>query len=165
MKYQPAGTYSGMVPIDELAPHPKNANRHGKEQIRRLADLIRYQGMRHPIVVSNRSGFIVAGHGRLEALKLLGATQAPVDYQDFESDEQEIAFLHSDNAIALWAELDLSSINAQLEDLGPDFDLEMLGIEDFNLDPPSFEEPAPKGEPSEKESELIKCPNCGVMVG
>jgi DNA modification methylase len=59
----------------------------------------------------------------------------PVVYQNFESSESEYAFIQADNAIALWAELDLAGINADIGDLGPDFDINMLGIQDFEIDP------------------------------
>lgn len=118
-----------------LQDHPKNRNKHGQDQIDRLAEIYQYQGIRHPIIVSKRSGFIVAGHGRKLAAIRAGVKEFPVVYQDFESDEQEYAFIQSDNAIALWADLDLAGINADLPDLGPDFNIEMLGIKNFTLDP------------------------------
>ncbi len=134
--------------IKELKPHPKNPNKHSKEQIGRLAALIKYQGWRLPIIVSKQSGFIVSGHGRLEAAKLMGLKEVPVSLQDFTSDEQELAFLVSDNAIASWAELDLASINSFVPDLGPEFDIDLLGIEDFEI------EPADKIEPQCDEDEV-----------
>lgn len=121
--------------IDKLKPHPKNRNQHPEDQIERLAELIKHQGWRNPIIVSKRSGFIAAGHGRLSAAKKLGLEKVPVHYQDFESEEQEYAFLTSDNAIASWAELDLSAINVDIQELGPDFDIKLLGIKDFVLEP------------------------------
>ena len=63
--------YDKLVPIENLIPNPKNNNRHSIEQIHRLAKIIMYQGMRSPIVVSNRSGFVIKGHCRLQALKEL----------------------------------------------------------------------------------------------
>lgn len=126
--------YKKLVPLQELKPHPRNRNTHPTDQIARLARVIEYQGFRHPIIVSNLSGFIVAGHGRLAAAQKLGLKEAPVDYQDFESEEQEYAFLVSDNAVALWAELDFSGINADLGDLGPNFDLDLLGIKNLKID-------------------------------
>lgn len=140
--------FKEMKPIAELKAHPKNRNKHPDEQIARLADIIKYQGWRHPVIVSTLSGFIVAGHGRMAAAKKLGLKEVPVDYQEFESEEQEYAFLQSDNAIALWAELDLSGINADLGDLGPDFDIDLLGIKNFTL------EPADKLEPQCDEDEV-----------
>lgn len=126
--------YKKLIPIGDARVHPRNRNKHPDEQIARLAQIIEYQGWRHPIIISNLSGFIVAGHGRLEAAKKLGLKEVPVDFQDFANEEQEYAFLVSDNASALWAELDLSGINADLPDLGPDFDIDLLGIKNFKLD-------------------------------
>jgi hypothetical protein len=124
-----------VTPIGKLVFNPKNNNKHPKEQIDRLAQLIEYQGFRNPIVVSTRTGFVVAGHGRIEAAKKLGIKDVPVMFQDFESEAQEYAYLTSDNAIAAWAELDLSAVNTQMLDLGPDFDIDLLGIKDFVIEP------------------------------
>ena len=119
--------------ISSLTRHSKNANVHPGDQVERLAKILLYQGFRSPIVVSNLSGSIVAGHGRLEAAIKNGWLKVPVVYQDFESEEQEIAHLHADNAIAFWAQLDFAAINNQIGDLGPDFDLDMLGINGFSF--------------------------------
>lgn len=135
IKIQAKCSFSQFVDVKHLTPHPKNRNKHSPAQIERLAQILDYQGWRHPIVVSRLSGFIVAGHGRWEAAKHLGLEQVPVDYQEFPSEEAEYAFLVSDNAIALWAELDLAGINADVPELGPDFDIDLLGLKDFTLDP------------------------------
>jgi site-specific DNA-methyltransferase (adenine-specific) len=123
------------VEIKTLKPHPKNPNKHSKEQIKRLAEIIKYQGFRSPVVVSNRSGYIVAGHGRVEAAIQNGLSKVPVSYQDFTDDEQEYAHMTADNAIADWATLDLSAINKDIIELGPDFNIDMLGIKDFEIEP------------------------------
>jgi DNA modification methylase len=123
-----------LVPIGEIKPNPTNRNKHSQEQIDRLAEIIKYQGFRSPIVVSNQTGMVVMGHGRILAAKKLGIKEVPVIFQDFDSPKQEYAAQVSDNAIASWAELDLSGINADLGDLGPDFDLDLLGIKNFTLD-------------------------------
>lgn len=124
-----------LVKITELKSHPKNPNKHSQEQIDRLAKIIEYQGFRQPIVVSNLSGFIISGHGRLMAAKKLGYTEVPVIYEDFKDSDQEYAHLVADNAINQWAELEFSEINLELESLGPDLDIEMLGLKDFLLEP------------------------------
>lgn len=126
--------YKEIVKITKLKPHPKNRNKHPEEQIARLAQLMVHHGMRHPIIVSKNTGYVVAGHGRVMALDKLGIKEAPVDYQEFKDADAEYAFLTADNAIALWAELDFANINNDLGDLGPDFDIDMLGIKDFKLD-------------------------------
>lgn len=144
------------VAIKELKEHPKNPNKHPKEQIERLAEIIKYQGWRNPIVVSKQSGFIVAGHGRLAAAKLLKLKEVPVSYQDFADSDQEYLFLISDNSIAQWAEVDLAQVNTDIGEmgLGPDIDLKLLGIENFELDPPRR---------AKKKTHLL-CPNCGEKI-
>lgn len=127
--------YDKLVNPASLVDHPKNRNKHGSDQIERLAKLYDYHGIRHPIIVSNLSNCIVAGHGRKLAAIRAGIKEFPVVYQDFDSAEAEYAFVQADNAIALWADLDLSAINADLPDLGPDLDLDVLGIKNFTLDP------------------------------
>lgn len=129
--------YEKLVPLGKLKPHPKNPHIHSPEQIDRLAKLIQYQGVRHPIIISKRSGLIVAGHGRLEALKRLKIKEAPVDVQKFENQAQEYAFIVSDNAIGKdeWAALNNEDISAYVKDF-EDFDIGLLGIKDFNIEMP-----------------------------
>ena len=152
--------YDELVDPKTLKNHPKNRNKHGSDQIIRLADLYKYHGIRHPIIVSKRSGFIVAGHGRKLAALNADLKEFPIVYQDFESDEAEYAFLQADNAIASWAELDLSGINSDIGDLGPDFDIDMLGIKNFSLDP-NFEPGSSEDQGQLDKKKPIECPHCG----
>lgn len=123
------------VPVEELKPHPKNRNTHPQDQVDRLAKLIHANGLRSPLVISKRSGYIVKGHGTLKAILQLGLAKAPVSEQDFESEAQEYAYMVSDNAIGDWAKLDFAGINLDIQDLGPEFDIDMLGIKDFEVTP------------------------------
>lgn len=151
------------VDINLPKPNPKNANVHPEEQIKRLAEIIKYQGFRHPIIV-DEDMVIWAGHGRLEAAKGLGLTKVPIQVHKFENEEQAYAFLVSDNSIASWASLDFSLINMEIENLGPDFDIDLLGIKDFKLDLNEFPSLNEKQSPEEKDNELKTCPNCGIMI-
>ncbi len=126
--------YTKLFNPKELKQHPKNRNKHSEDQIDRLIKILEYQGWRYPIKVSERSGFITSGHGRLMAAIKMNLSEVPVSLQDYDSDEQEYADVQSDNAIALWSELDLSGINLDLGELGPDFDIDLLGIKNFTLD-------------------------------
>lgn len=88
----------------------------------------------------------------------IGAKEAAVDFQDFESEDAEYTFSVSDNAAKDWSELDTAGINADLADLGP-FDIDLLGIKDFHVDVsemPEIETP--------KEKEEKKCPACGEIL-
>jgi site-specific DNA-methyltransferase (adenine-specific) len=163
--------YDELINPKKLKDHPKNRNKHGKDQIERLADLYRYHGIRHPIIISKRSGFIVAGHGRRNAAEVAGMDSFPVVYQEFDSEEAEYAFIQADNAIALWAELDLAGINTDLADLGPDFDVDWLGIKDFVLDPAEKiglvdEDEVPEHvEPKSKLGDIYKMGDHRLMCG
>ena len=122
-----------MVDVEAIVPNPKNANRHSIEQIERLTKLIKYQGFRNPLIVSNRTGFLVVGHGRLEAAKNLDMKEVPVIYQDFENEAQEYSYLISDNEIARWAELDKQSVFDEIEKM-PELNIDLLAIEDFSIE-------------------------------
>lgn len=146
--------YDKLVSTSELAPHPKNRNKHPDEQIERLAKILKYQGWRYPVKVSKRSGFVTSGHGRILAAKVNGWDEVPVNLQDYDSDEQEYADVQADNAIASWAELDLSGINTDLADLGPDFDIDLLGIKNFEIEV-ADKESAESGHGSMSEKFLV----------
>ena len=131
-----------------LIPNPRNPNQHPQKQIELLAKIIKHQGWRAPITVSNRSGFIVRGHGRLLAAKHLGLDQVPVDRQDYDTEAQEWADLIADNRIAELAEIDetlLKELMSELQEGDLDLDLtgftvdevsELLGPSDTEIDPP-----------------------------
>lgn len=121
-----------VVGIDTVIPNPKNPNKHEKSQIERLCKLIKNTGFRNPLIISNQTGFLVSGHGRLEAAKLLKMEKIPVVFQDFKNEADEYSFMTADNAIGSWSELDLEKI--KLDSFSFDnFDIEMLGLENFNL--------------------------------
>jgi len=106
-----------IVDVDALVPNPRNPNRHSPEQIRLLAKTIRHQGWRAPITVSNRSGFIVRGHGRLAAAKLLGVDLVPVDRQDYATEAEEWADLIADNRLSELSEMDNPTLKELLQQL------------------------------------------------
>jgi hypothetical protein len=130
--------YDKLVSLDNLKEHPQNRNRHDEDQIDRIAKLYEYHGIRHPILVSKRSGYIVAGHGRKLAAVKAGYKEFPVVYQDFESDEKEYTFVQADNAIALWAYLDVTQISEDLKAKGDEFlqgfDFDVIGLKNFTLE-------------------------------
>lgn len=134
--------YDKLVKVDELILHPKNPNTHPQNQIKILAQNIRYHGWRHPIVVSKLSGYIVAGHGRLEATKELGVSIVPVEFQNFSS---------GDNRLAELSSLDLNGLQDIVDGFKEtSFDTILVGFESTDLDAllgektPDFEDEAEK---------------------
>lgn len=163
--------YTELQDPDTLVEHPKNPNKHEDLQIEALAKIIQHQGWRNPIVVSKRSGYVIAGHGRLMASKLMGAESVPVDIQDFEDEASEYAHMIADNKIAEFAEMDDSIIAELLEELPDDFDLDLAGLidgidmdsgvepeeDDFNEDPPE--------NPTTQPGQIFKLGNHRLMCG
>lgn len=121
------------VDVVDLIPHPRNPNKHDDKQIALLAKIIRSQGWRNPIVVSERSGFIISGHGRLEAAKMLNVEQVPVDLQAFENEAEEYAHLIADNRIAELAETDRDELADLIRELDGEIDLDLTGFDEPSL--------------------------------
>src|SRR6266481_5878692 len=65
-----------VVPLASLTPYARNPHTHSAKQIRQIADSIRQFGFTNPILI-DRDGGVVAGHGRIEAAKLLGMPEVP----------------------------------------------------------------------------------------
>lgn len=148
--------------VEKLVAHPKNPNKHPKKQVEMLAKIIRAQGWRSPVVVSKRSGYVVAGHGRIEAARLLGEDKVPVNVQEFETEAEEYAHLMADNKIAEYAELQTDKIGELLEDLKKvDFDLDLTGFSENDLSKAFKEEEA---EPEVQFSEEIGESNNYVVL-
>ena len=147
-------TYKELVDASLLTPNPRNPNKHGDRQIELLAKIIGHTGFRHPIVVSNRSGFIVAGHGRLQAANKLGLDKVPVDYQDFKNEAEEFEFLIADNKIAELADHDDNMMIEGIKELDLT-DLELLGLDNFEL--PLEPEPAQCDEDEVPENVDTRC--------
>jgi len=150
--------YDQLKQLAAMKESPHQRNKHTPEQIERLAKIMKECGVRQPIHISTLSDTICFGHGRKLAAELNGWTEYPVVYQEFDNDTEEYLCVQNDNAIADWAELDLAAINADLPDLGP-CDLELLGIKDFQMDPPII-----GGDDKPEELDKPKCPECGQTI-
>ncbi len=59
-----------------LRPYARNARRHSKSQIQQIASSIERFGLLNPVLISD-DGEIIAGHGRVEAAKLLKLETVP----------------------------------------------------------------------------------------
>lgn len=150
-----------LVPLKDIKLNPKNRNKHPAEQIDRLVKIIEKTGFRRPGTISNRTGFLVCGEGRYLAAKKLGLKEMPVMFQDYADAQQELADAVADNAIDKWASLDQSGIMQDVKEF-EDFDLDLLGIKDFELvdtqtlEPQCDEDeaPAPPSQPITKPGDI-----------
>ena len=125
-------------PISELKPYPRNARTHSKKQIRQIADSIERFGFTNPVLISD-DGEIVAGHGRVEAAKLLGWTSVPTIALSHLTAAERRAYVLADNKLALNAGWDQETLAIELQALVDlDVDVELTGFSlaevDFVLD-------------------------------
>lgn len=122
--------FDKLVPITELRENPNNPNQHPTVQLKLLAKIILKTGWRKPITVSNRSGLITTGHGRLYAAQLEKFTEAPVDFQDYDDEVAELEDVLADNRIAELAEMDVTKLGDQIRFLEAEgADLEVAGFD------------------------------------
>ena len=132
-------SYTELVDIEAVIENPRNPNKHPEKQIKMLAKIIKNQGWRSPIIISNRSGFVVKGHGRLKSAILLGLEKVPIDRQDYANEAEEYADLIADNRISEFSELDNDTLGDILKDLQEfNFDIELTGFTDLDLIDTSF---------------------------
>jgi hypothetical protein len=123
------------VTLESLVPHPRNYNKHPDTQIALLAKIIKAQGWRNPVVVSKRSGFVVKGHGRIEAARLMQVDAVPVEYQDYETEAAEYADMIADNRIAELAEPDNAMLKDLLQELDTgEMDMDLTGFDAGELE-------------------------------
>ncbi len=143
-----------IVPIDELTPNPRNPNKHNPAQINWIAKVIQHRGWRSPVVVSTRSGFVVCGHGRLEAAQSIGLEGVPVDFQDFESEADEWAHMIADNSLADLSKMDDAELAALASEIADEFSLDLAGLDLAFLDE----------EPNKPDTEVKEIPDVFEIV-
>lgn len=156
-----------IISIQDLRENPKNRNNHPEAQLKVLEKIIKDNGFREPIIVSGRSGYIIAGHARLTVAKRLGFTEVPVSIQDFDSDEAEMKHLIASNEIARYAEFDKDNFLKDFGDDLNDIDFELYGLIDFKLEGEALKAKDYGDHNSEIETEGYgndlqhQCPKCG----
>jgi hypothetical protein len=108
--------------VDEIDPHPENAN---VGDVDTIAESIRVNGFYAPIIVQASTGFIIAGNHRYQAAKKLGMEQVPVVYLDVEDDEAKRIMVADNRTTRLGHDND-ELLTSLLEDLG-DTELGLMG--------------------------------------
>lgn len=150
--------YSEIVDIDSLTPNPNNPNVHTPEQIKQFSKILKKQGQRRPVTVSKRSGFVIVGHGMIDAAKMIDAKKIAVDYQDFESEALEFSHMIADNSLKEQSKQNKKQIADKLVDIGDmDFDLDLLGFNDFKIDVNELDDKKQLKE----DQDGTQCPSCG----
>jgi hypothetical protein len=116
--------------LAELQINPRNARRHSRSQIAALKKAIQEFGFRVPVLI-DETGMVMAGHGRLEAARLLGLEKVPTICLEGLTQTQKRAFVLADNRLAELGSWDRGELNLELEalSLSPcNFDLSVTGF-------------------------------------
>lgn len=121
-------------PVDDLKPCPRNARTHSRKQLRQIANSIERFGFTNPVLIDDE-GRIIAGHGRVEAARLLGLVRVPTLTLSHLSPAERRAYMIADNKLALNAGWDPELLAQELQELiDVDFDMDLTGFSLAEID-------------------------------
>lgn len=118
------------IAIAALRPWTRNARTHSRKQVRQIADSIERFGFTNPVLIDG-GNVILAGHGRVEAAKLLGMASVPCLRIDRLTPDEKRAYVLADNKLALNAGWDDELLAEELKQLlssDLDFDVGLTGF-------------------------------------
>ena len=161
--------------ISELIPYENNARTHPPEQLEKLRRSLREFGFVSPVLI-DAAGNVIAGHGRLEAARLEGITEAPCVPVEHLTEDQRRAYILADNRLAEdagWDEALVSSELLALRDAGLDlsltgFDSAEICLGDDLQDPEITEDdfdPEPPEEPTAQRGQVWQLGRHRLMCG
>ena len=120
-----------MTPLDHVQQFESNPNNADLDAI---VESIRINGFTTVITVDANSKQIVAGNHRWQALHALGATEAPMVFVDYGSEEEAKRILVADNRTGQLARPDEAMLLDILKDLkDSDFGLEGTGYDEHSF--------------------------------
>ncbi len=118
-------------PTTALRPYSRNARTHSPKQIAQIATSIRSFGFNNPVLV-DQANVIIAGHGRVEAARLLGLETVPTIQLEHLCEAQKRAYILADNRLAEKAGWDREILAIELQNLMSfelDFEISATGFE------------------------------------
>lgn len=146
--------------IRELKPYKKNAKKHPKKQVERIANSIKEFGFfEHRAVAIDKNDCVVEGHGRILAAKKAGLKQVPTICLDDLSDEQIKAWRLIENKTAE-SGYDETLINEEINELlKSDINMEVFG---FSID--ALEDETIEVEPDVPFTEILNEENNYIVL-
>jgi DNA modification methylase len=126
-----------LKPLESLRPFENAVRNHSDKSIARLAEVIAEVGFTMPVLI-DRDGTIIAGHGRVEAAKLLRMPAVSTICADHLTPAQARAYRIADNRIAELSEWNRDALRIEFAEL---MELSLEGELDFDLTITGFEMP------------------------
>lgn len=145
---------------DGLKPQARNARTHSEKQLQQIAASIRQFGFTNPVLI-DAEGHIIAGHGRVEAAKLLGMGEVPTIRLDHLTETQKRAYVLADNRLAELAGWDRELLTLELGELAAldlDFDIGITGFDTAAVDLLLDEKKPPKPKKEDEVPEPLEGP-------
>ena len=123
-----------LMAVKNLRPYARNSRTHSQKQIRQIARSIERFGFCNPVLVDDQLQ-IIAGHGRVEAAKLLKKEVVPVVRLSHLSEAEKRAYVLADNRLAEKAGWDREILAIELQALVDEgFEIEQTGFEMAEVD-------------------------------
>ena len=125
---KPPGAYeTEIVDASTLKPHPRNYKGHPADQLTHIGESLKQFGFYRNIVVA-RDQTILAGHGLVEAAKLIGFLKIPIRRMPFAPDDpRAMKILALDNEIGKFGEVDDRSLSEILKGIRDTDEFGLLG--------------------------------------
>jgi len=121
------------LPLRQVTGYARNAKLHPQSQIDALKKSIQTFGFNNPILV-DKTGTIVAGHGRYEAARQLGMPTVPTICLGHLTDEQRQAYVIADNRIAEMGDYDEELLAAEIAKIsGFGIDVGSMGFDESEV--------------------------------
>ena len=154
------------ISLSDIKPYEKNAKTHPKKQLELLAENIKRFGFTTPCLI-DKDNNLIAGHGRLEAVKLLEWKDVPCVRMENLTDDEVKALRLADNKLAEMSEWDMGLVTEELKELDDEL-LDLTGFDkDLVIEPDEADDEVPEvpEEPQSKLGDLYELGEHRVLCG
>jgi site-specific DNA-methyltransferase (adenine-specific) len=148
-----------------LIPYSRNAKKHPKDQIEKIAASIKQFGFRQPLVI-DKENVVVIGHGRLEAAKVLKLETVPCHYADNLTKDEINALRLADNKLNE-SEWDIELVQMELDEISEEL-RPLTGFDSMDItkgEDDDFDTTPAVGEPKAKMGDVYALGEHRLMCG
>ena len=145
-------------PLAALKSNSRNVRTHSKKQIQQIANSMKEFGVLSAVIV-DENNVIIAGHGRVEAARLLGLTSLPAFTVSGLGEPQKRLLMLADNKIAANAGWNRELLAIELSELMTfDIDLDLSGFSPIEVDQLKIDFEETSKDPGDEAPERLDTP-------